>query len=212
MQTMFDRLGDLLSEALETGKIPSAENKDNQDNPYNKLRQEELNQDNPFNNLSQKNLNQDNPYNKLSQEDINQGNPYNKLSQEDLSHENQFNSVNQERKNTSAFESKNPKSSKKKYSKVEWSHLFSKESRARTERNYTVIKFIPENIKKELSFIGIPENAGFEEAKKIYREKLMYYHPDRRADNPVLQKVAKEKTARLLESWEILEKWYGQKN
>ena len=41
----------------------------------------------------------------------------------------------------------------------------------------------------------------------------MYYHPDRRNDNPVLQKVAKEKTARLLKEWEFIEKWYdSQKN
>ncbi|MBR1537082.1 MAG: hypothetical protein IJ630_09105 [Treponema sp.] len=69
-------------------------------------------------------------------------------------------------------------------------------------------KFIPENVKSALSFIGISENTGLEEAKKIYREKLMYYHPDRRADNPVLQKIAKEKTARLLKEWAVLEKWY----
>ena len=67
---------------------------------------------------------------------------------------------------------------------------------------------IPENIRNAMAFINIPENADFESAKKLYREKLMYYHPDRRNDNPVLQKVAKEKTARLLKEWEIIEKWY----
>ena len=67
---------------------------------------------------------------------------------------------------------------------------------------------IPAHIKSALAFIQIPEEADFEAAKKIYREKLMYYHPDRRNDNPVLQKVAKEKTARLLKEWEIIEKWY----
>ena len=69
-------------------------------------------------------------------------------------------------------------------------------------------KTIPKKVREALAFIGISENANFDEAKKIYREKLMYYHPDRRADNPVLQKVAKEKTARLLKEWEAAEEWY----
>ena len=72
---------------------------------------------------------------------------------------------------------------------------------------------IPADVKTAMAFIQIPKEADFESAKKIYREKLMYYHPDRRNDNPVLQKVAKEKTARLLKEWEIIEKWYdSQKN
>lgn len=69
-------------------------------------------------------------------------------------------------------------------------------------------KFIPESVKTALAFISIPETSSYEEAKKIYREKLLYYHPDRRADTPVLQKVAKEKTARLLKEWETVENWY----
>lgn len=69
-------------------------------------------------------------------------------------------------------------------------------------------KKLPESVKTAFSFINIPEDADFNMAKKIYREKLMYYHPDRRNDNPVLQKVAKEKTARLLKEWETVEKWF----
>lgn len=84
------------------------------------------------------------------------------------------------------------------------------EKKAAPEKPVTprIIK-IPAEVKEAMTFIGIPEDASFETAKKIYREKLMYYHPDRRNDNPVLQKVAKEKTARLLKEWEIIEKWYS---
>ena len=76
----------------------------------------------------------------------------------------------------------------------------------------TLEKQIPEQVKSALAFITIPENATYDEAKKIYREKLMYYHPDRRNGNPVLQKVAKEKTARLLKEWETVENWYAFQN
>ncbi len=71
------------------------------------------------------------------------------------------------------------------------------------------LRRLPADVKSAMDFIQIPEEADFDNAKKIYREKLMYYHPDRRNDNPVLQKVAKEKTARLLREWEIVEKWYN---
>ncbi|WP_407426692.1 hypothetical protein [Treponema sp.] len=70
-------------------------------------------------------------------------------------------------------------------------------------------KSLPADIKNAFSFIGISEEADFNNAKKIYREKLMYYHPDRRNENPVLQKVAKEKTEQLLREWEKVEKWYS---
>lgn len=59
-----------------------------------------------------------------------------------------------------------------------------------------------------LKTLGLDENASLEEAKKVYREKLKYYHPDRHGDNPVLQKVAREKTRLVLESWEILSSFF----
>lgn len=77
------------------------------------------------------------------------------------------------------------------------------------KEQFTPRKQIPESVKKAFAFISIPEDALYDEAKKIYREKLMYYHPDRRNDNPVLQKVAKEKTAQLLREWEKVEEWYS---
>ncbi len=71
-------------------------------------------------------------------------------------------------------------------------------------------RIIPAIVKSALDFIGISDEADFDSAKKIYREKLMYYHPDRRNSNPVLQKVAKEKTERLLKEWKTVEKWYEE--
>ncbi|MBQ3966944.1 MAG: DnaJ domain-containing protein [Treponema sp.] len=59
-----------------------------------------------------------------------------------------------------------------------------------------------------LKTLGLDENTSLEEAKKAYREKLKYYHPDRHGDNPVLQKVAREKTRLVLESWEILSSFF----
>lgn len=70
---------------------------------------------------------------------------------------------------------------------------------------------IPPRIMAALTYFSISPESNYSTAKKIYRDKLMYYHPDRRNDNPTLQKVAKEKTAKLLEEWKILEEWYENK-
>lgn len=67
---------------------------------------------------------------------------------------------------------------------------------------------LPAHVKAAFESISIPEGAGFDEAKRIYHEKLMYYHPDRRNDNPVLQKVAKDKTEKLLKNWQYVEEWF----
>lgn len=55
---------------------------------------------------------------------------------------------------------------------------------------------------------GISEDLNYPAAKQAYREKLKYYHPDGKNDNPVLQKVAKEKTENLIENWKIIEKYF----
>lgn len=147
---MFDKLGDLLSEALEKGELPESENKP------------------------------------------------------------QHESVE------ATFSDFNFTSPKKEYnSRVheQTDSVYNKSNRTEpVSENHQVLRKLPENIRKAFAFINIPETADFNEAKKLYREKLMYYHPDRRNDNPVLQKIAKEKTARLLMEWELIESWFEKKN
>ena len=65
-------------------------------------------------------------------------------------------------------------------------------------------KEIPAEVKKALSFLGLEEDALIDDVKKAYHEKLKYYHPDRHGDNPVLQKVARNKTREVIEAWELL--------
>ncbi len=146
---MFDKLGDLLSEALEKGELPKSEDK-----PHDESVEATFSD---FNFIAKKN---------------------------------EDNSQQKKRTGSAQKESGEASSSKK---------------------DFSVPRSLPENVRNAFTFINIPEAADFDEAKKIYREKLMYYHPDRRNDNPVLQKVAKEKTARLLKEWEIIEKWYANK-
>ena len=86
------------------------------------------------------------------------------------------------------------------------------ESAGQTKKNEKISGRRPKKLspaeQSALKTLGLDENASLEEAKKAYREKLKYYHPDRHGDNPVLQKVAREKTRLVLESWEILSSFF----
>ena len=183
---MYDKLGALLSEALRTGEVPKS-SEDSQKVKFFYVPEEEKNQ-NENENFSK--------------------------SDENSNHEKSEN-LNQNSKSEQFSQSQNSKSSKENLNQKhsDFSRIFgTKKSQTGERIPKSKVKIIPENVKSALAFIGISENASFDEAKKIYREKLMYYHPDRRADNPVLQKVAKEKTAQLLENWTIIENWYSTKN
>ena len=64
--------------------------------------------------------------------------------------------------------------------------------------------------KKAASVLGLGEAASLGEVKKAYREKLKYFHPDRHGDNPVLQKVARDKTRQVIAAWETLRAFFDR--
>lgn len=87
--------------------------------------------------------------------------------------------------------------------------LDSKQTEFKTETAVSKArKTLSEKQKSAFQAITIPFEADFETAKKIFHEKLMYYHPDRRNDNAVLQKIAREKTENLLNNWQIVESFF----
>lgn len=79
---------------------------------------------------------------------------------------------------------------------------------------HTILKFsaLPENVIQAFNFFKIPNDSTYEETKKTYREKLMYFHPDKWGDNTVLQKIAKEKTEQIIQFWKILDEWFKNKD
>lgn len=79
----------------------------------------------------------------------------------------------------------------------------------RKKRRVSIAPLMPAQARNALAFLGLTETATREDAKKAYHEKLKYYHPDRHGDNPVLQKVAREKTQRVIEAWETLERFFS---
>ncbi|MCR5606401.1 MAG: hypothetical protein K6F69_06275, partial [Treponema sp.] len=50
-------------------------------------------------------------------------------------------------------------------------------------------------------------NAFIEKLKKAYKERLIYFHPDTKCKNPLVQKVATEKTRQIIDSYERISSW-----
>lgn len=87
--------------------------------------------------------------------------------------------------------------------------------KSNNKNNYTnvskSIKYAQNYIKDYLTFIGVSldnDTVSYDEVKKLFHKKLMRFHPDRNSDNEVIKKITREKTAQLLEAWEILDKWF----
>ncbi len=68
--------------------------------------------------------------------------------------------------------------------------------------------FVYRKITPELEWayrlLSVETSATPEQIKKAYKEKLKYYHPDRHAGNQVLEKVANEKTTQVLKAFELI--------
>lgn len=82
-----------------------------------------------------------------------------------------------------------------------------------TQEGYTAERYAPRNfaykkrtpqIEQAYRLLGLAPTATAEDVKRAYKEKLMYYHPDHYADNPVLQKVAGTKTQQVVEAYRLL--------
>ncbi|MDE5614475.1 MAG: J domain-containing protein [Treponemataceae bacterium] len=76
-------------------------------------------------------------------------------------------------------------------------------------RQPVVFPIVPADVRNALAFFGLDETASRDDARKAYHEKLKYYHPDRHGGNPVLQKVAREKTRSVIAAWQTLERFFS---
>lgn len=68
----------------------------------------------------------------------------------------------------------------------------------------TVIKSLSPELERAYRLLNVSYGSSSEEIKKAYRERLMYFHPDKHKDNPVLQKVANDKTRQILEAYDLI--------
>ena len=147
---MYDRLGDLLSSALESGKIP---------------------------------------------EQKNSGIP---------SEEEQNNSAS--KKNTAP----------RRAQKIQASRLLNvKKSRRKGEiihaENLThdvhSYRILPAPVSRAYEVLGIANDASEDDIRSAYRAKLKMFHPDSNSSNETIQKIARLKTAEIIDSYKMITDW-----
>lgn len=80
------------------------------------------------------------------------------------------------------------------------------EEKRRKAKTSTIIKHLSPELERAYRLLNITYGASAEEIKKAYRDRLMYFHPDKHKDNPVLQKVANDKTRQILEAYDLIVK------
>ncbi|WP_191016309.1 J domain-containing protein [Treponema zioleckii] len=172
----YDKLGDLLSETLDSGILP----------------------DSKLENESSKNAPEDFAGDDFINDDSKSADVQNK--------EESFENIGTKFKNQDFDEKKST------YKKVCESEKLKTKTFTFEHFSVNKKKSLPQNVKDAFKFLGIPEDTTFDEAKKTYREKLVYFHPDKwnkEDTNPVLQKIAREKTQKILECWQVVESWFS---
>lgn len=74
--------------------------------------------------------------------------------------------------------------------------------------DYLVNAFKMLKIDYDIDFSNKEELKEFtEKLKKVYKERLIYFHPDTKCKNPLVQKVATEKTRQIIDSYNRICSW-----
>lgn len=73
----------------------------------------------------------------------------------------------------------------------------------------TEMKPVPPEVIAAFKLLGVDPLSSPEECLKAYRSKLKRYHPDNNSDNPIVQKVAAQKTRELIKTYKIIRQWFG---
>ena len=186
METMYDRLGDLLNETLEAGEIK-----------FVKVEVEQKNTENP-----QKDSD-------TIQNNVDEGQA---RGQEDKTQENKSQTEakdNPRTNHTDTSESHRPEYHRPENTgTIYHAEDFGTEShtQAYKPRSFIYKKITPE-LEKAYKLLDVPFSSSLEDLKKAYKDKLKYYHPDRHADNETLQKVATDKTRQVVEAYNLIVKF-----
>lgn len=78
--------------------------------------------------------------------------------------------------------------------------------------NNTSILFIPKHLEEDFKLLGITSDTTTEEAiKDAYKDMLKTFHPDRQKDIAILQKIAHEKTSKIVDSYKRIQDWISSR-
>lgn len=180
METMYDRLGDLLNETLEAGEIKfvKVEVEQKPENPQNE---------------SSSALNKEN----IGQTETQEEKPKEGKAQSEPKE-------NAKSKRNDRPEYHRPENTGTIYHADDLGGKSHAE--AYKPRSFIYKKITPE-LEKAYKLLDVPFNSTLEDLKKAYKDKLKYYHPDRHADNETLQKIATDKTRQVVESYNLIVKF-----
>ncbi len=73
-----------------------------------------------------------------------------------------------------------------------------------SKKIYVYKKLTPE-LKHAYKVLDISINATKEDVRKAYKEKLLYYHPDKHSGNKIIEKVATKKTSEIILAYNLIE-------
>ena len=182
MPTMYDRLGDLLNETLEAGAVKF-------------IRIDKAG------NISQAGLDEVNAFSDASS--ASNSNTSSAASSDSSAASNNSSAANNNSSaasnNSSATSGTSSASRNARDNKNDEYH-----AKEQSKKQYVIYKKITPEIERCYRLLDITVSASLDDIKKAYKEKLKYYHPDRHADNPVLLKVATDKTRQVVEAYKTL--------
>lgn len=67
-----------------------------------------------------------------------------------------------------------------------------------------IYRRITPELEKAFSLLGLESTTDKDAVKKAYKEKLLYYHPDRYAGKEVMEKVANDKTREVVAAYRLI--------
>lgn len=70
-----------------------------------------------------------------------------------------------------------------------------------------IYKKITPEIERAFHLLDISFSANLDDARKAYKDKIKYFHPDKYEDNAVLKKVATDKTRQVVDAYNIVVKF-----
>ncbi len=74
----------------------------------------------------------------------------------------------------------------------------------RSGRRRVIYRRISPELEKAYALFGLSISASKDDVKKAYKEKLLYYHPDRYAGKELMEKIANDKTRELVAAYKLL--------
>lgn len=72
-----------------------------------------------------------------------------------------------------------------------------------------IYRRITPELEKAFALLGLENTTDKDAVKKAYKEKLLYYHPDRYAGKDVMEKVANDKTREVVAAYRLIMETIG---